>query len=1516
MRDIEHECSNDDHEKLVPNLDRQLRELPDHVSHLFRQTQTKLETETVHAFRRLQGVVQLDLLEVCAPWDSPLVSAVKQQGGQAMAIGLHNGYDMSTKGGLVRAMKLVKKRKPRYVHISPPCFPWSPYQNCNQKTEKQRENLEAKQRMSRKLIQNCRKLCEFQLQQVQGHCGGTAVTDRHVGGEHPLRASSWDSTDMGKMANMCGGRFTVYGCQHGLIDPKSGLSLQKAWGWFSTMQPVREVLESKCSHPKGTHGLIEGGITAMTAVYPSLLCERFAKALMQTSFNVYSALRTHSAILAGNEGDTMDDDPESDEAKVDRLLGPSVGDVEPEPSIAPDEPDDEVEEQTSRHLSLLRKVHQNLGHPSNSVLERMLRDAGAPQEVLQQCRTFECQACLNKGGKAPSRPAVPPPTTNKWECVSVDTFWWRTHVDNPGPQVGVVGVSFFDEATDYHTAVIVRQGVGPTQHNISGEEFKKAFLEGWVRMLPVPKKLRYDEEGCFRSWDVADFLERMGIQLDPVAGEAPWQAGKHSRHLYTLKSMMTTLNLDMGAEASPDQVLALALQAKNELHAVRGYSPMQWAFGQNFQRISSFLQQYDHLPTSSAREVDMDFETSLQHELKARKIFLEEDSRRRVTRALRAQSRTLHEFVPGQLVYYYRLGRSKHKASNGKWWGPARVLCHEKTTPEMELQHVGSIVWISHNGVIIRCAPEQLRRVTRVMQHVDDELYGPRDFYGMFEQVVKQRKYLDLLPDMEEHGTSDAPEPDSETHVRIRARGKQSDSFLDRSNPDPEHGRPDEGGSREAEAPADREPEERTRESRDAEVERSSDSASGRDGRVGDESGEVQGPHLQRSPPARRVSGLREVAEHKTQDSRTASSAVHDLRTSTAREPISKERPEGDDPIRGEEDRGKRKRAECRSPSVLGGSKHGRGADRADGEQDECDGDATAGDECPDGEDRASSWIRDSDAARPSSAFEDRSRRSLRSRSPVNRRRVSFNDDVQFEPATPVLQVGDTEVISITMAVAPRDMHQVRKGQASFWEINRRPKQNAEVRFEKLNEEDQKRFTEAKQKEIDSFLKNEAIRICSMQGVERERVMQMRWILTWKRETDKNGQVVGQKPKARLIIKGYQDPDLTSLDRDAPTLSVLFRNLLLAQTASRKFRLAVGDIKTAFLQGDDTEEARRVFADPPPDVKENLGMKDTELFRLKKAVYGLLNAPKRWFEKLSRTLCDLGWVQHQLDKCMFLLYSDSDPHELIGMCGMHVDDLLCAGVGDKYENCVKQLRSKFPFGSWNYADSEVVTFCGCELFQDSEFHIYLGQEKFSQSICEIPLTRERKSELEDNITEQERTQMRQTLGGLNWRSTQSAPWLLATTSHLQGCVAHGKVKHLLEVNKLVRLSNKYGKHVMKFSAYVENPVIVTFADSSFASRHDGSSQGGQITLLMDEKVMHGHEASFSVLCWQSRRLRRVARSSTSAEVQMVGNGLDIHEFCKLALCGLTEKLNLRNPDPQIQGMRSCLITDSKNVYDG
>lgn len=108
--------------------------------------------QAVGDFRELVGLGTLDLLEVCAPWDSPLSQAVRSEGGRAMSIGLHNGYDLKTVAGFKAALALLRKTKPRYLHISPPCDPWTAIQNCNQRTEEQINRLQFKRSESRKLL--------------------------------------------------------------------------------------------------------------------------------------------------------------------------------------------------------------------------------------------------------------------------------------------------------------------------------------------------------------------------------------------------------------------------------------------------------------------------------------------------------------------------------------------------------------------------------------------------------------------------------------------------------------------------------------------------------------------------------------------------------------------------------------------------------------------------------------------------------------------------------------------------------------------------------------------------------------------------------------------------------------------------------------------------------------------------------------------------------------------------------------------------------------------------------------------------------------------------------------------------------------------------------------------------------------------------------------------------------------------------------------------------------------------
>ena len=102
----------------------------------------------------------------------------------------------------------------------------------------------------------------------------------------------------------------------------------------------------------------------------------------------------------------------------------------------------------------------------------------------------------------------------------------------------------------------------------------------------------------------------------------------------------------------------------------------------------------------------------------------------------------------------------------------------------------------------------------------------------------------------------------------------------------------------------------------------------------------------------------------------------------------------------------------------------------------------------------------------------------------------------------------------------------------------------------------------------------------------------------------------GTKAKARLVVKGFTDPDLVTLRAEAPTLSKQGRHLLLQLGCTHKFTCEMGDVKTAFLQGEKTEKDRDIFLEPVPEIRKRLRLTEKQLLRLMVSGYGLRPPPQ------------------------------------------------------------------------------------------------------------------------------------------------------------------------------------------------------------------------------------------------------------------------------------------------------------------
>ena len=121
----------------------------------------------------------------------------------------------------------------------------------------------------------------------------------------------------------------------------------------------------------------------------------------------------------------------------------------------------------------------------------------------------------------------------------------------------------------------------------------------------------------------------------------------------------------------------------------------------------------------------------------------------------------------------------------------------------------------------------------------------------------------------------------------------------------------------------------------------------------------------------------------------------------------------------------------------------------------------------------------------------------------------------------------------------------------------------------------------------------------------------MRWVLAWKYTESGD-----RKAAARLVILGYQHPELTNVSTAAPTLGHMSRHLLLQACALHRLQDHFGDVSSAFLQTSASEEHQELTIKEPPEdgylFSDSKG-KPARYVRLSKLFYGLTSAPRAWW---------------------------------------------------------------------------------------------------------------------------------------------------------------------------------------------------------------------------------------------------------------------------------------------------------------
>uniref|UniRef100_A0A1J3J2T0 Retrovirus-related Pol polyprotein from transposon TNT 1-94 n=4 Tax=Noccaea caerulescens TaxID=107243 RepID=A0A1J3J2T0_NOCCA len=209
-----------------------------------------------------------------------------------------------------------------------------------------------------------------------------------------------------------------------------------------------------------------------------------------------------------------------------------------------------------------------------------------------------------------------------------------------------------------------------------------------------------------------------------------------------------------------------------------------------------------------------------------------------------------------------------------------------------------------------------------------------------------------------------------------------------------------------------------------------------------------------------------------------------------------------------------------------------------------------------------------------------------------------------------------------------------------------------------------------------------------------KRAVTSKWVFTIKYLS--TGEI--ERHKARLVARGFtQTYGQDYLDTFAPVAKLHTVRVVLALAANLDWDLWQMDVKNAFLQGDLDEE---VYMTPPPGITVTPG----KVLRLRKAIYGLKQSPRAWYQKLSTTLRDRGFRRSESDHTLFTLQSQ----EGIIVVLIYVDDIIISGnnkVG--IQDTKAFLHSVFDIKDLG----ELKYFLGIEVCRSTD-GLFLSQRKY------------------------------------------------------------------------------------------------------------------------------------------------------------------------------------------------------------
>ena len=397
------------------------------------------------------------------------------------------------------------------------------------------------------------------------------------------------------------------------------------------------------------------------------------------------------------------------------------------------------------------------------------------------------------------------------------------------------------------------------------------------------------------------------------------------------------------------------------------------------------------------------------------------------------------------------------------------------------------------------------------------------------------------------------------------------------------------------------------------------------------------------------------------------------------------------------------------------------------------------------------------------------------------------------------------------------------------------------------------------------------VRKCDLSRNQRKRIIRSMMFL--KEKYLPNGDF--DKLKSRLVAGGHMQDrsEYTAKDTSSPTISLSSVYMLAAISAREERIVATADVGMAFLKADLHREVimsldpklAKMLSNVLPEYGDYINEDGTLCVFLQKALYGLVESSKLWYDELSGFLLSLGFKENAKDRCVFNASYGADQLSV----GCYVDDLfISCKAAEGVEWLLSKMKSKFKDLTVNRGPLQ--SYLGQSFDFTIKGEVKVTMAGYVNDLLHLrPLTRGAATPaLDDLFTVHEDAEklgkvaaeiFHSTVMKLQYLAKRVRPDLLTTTVFLNSRILAPDVeddakleralKYLLATEELgIRLGGKSGT--------LTTPTVTSFVDASYGVHADFKSQTGQVIMIDGAGPIHVHAG----------KQRLNSKSSTEAEL--------------------------------------------------